>query len=94
MDTAIVVAILLGIVVGLILAFPLRRPFRLWQLLALIALVGCLFALGRAAIHAARYAAAQSAYGGRRFTRGQAESLRGDKSPDILPDSEFLESAP
>ena len=88
-----VVAVFFAVVVFcLILAvLAYRRQFRLWRLFALIALVGCLIALGRVAVQAARYAAVQSAYGGRRYTREQAESIRG-KDVDILPDSEFLES--
>ncbi len=89
MNPAVLVA-LLGIVLGLIIAvLSSWRQFRLRSLLALIALVACLFGLVRTASHAAYYAAAESAYGGRRYTREEAEVIRGENL-DILPDSEFL----
>jgi hypothetical protein len=66
------------------------RQFSLWHLFALVALVACLIGLVRLAIQGATYAAAQSSYGGRRYTREEAESIRGENS-DFLSDSEFLE---
>jgi hypothetical protein len=82
--------VLCGIALGLILSvLSSWRRFHLRNLLILIALVSFLMGAFRMMIHEARYAAIQSSFGGRRFTRDEAEAVRGEKLR-MLPDSEFL----
>lgn len=91
MNHPLLLTLLCGIVIGLTIAvLSYRQELRLWRLFALMTLVGCLIGLVRAILEESRYAAAQSAYGGRRFTRHEAESIRGERM-DMLPDSEFLD---
>ena len=92
MNHPLLLTLLCGVVIGLTIAvLSYRKEFRLWRLFALITLVGCLIGLVRAVLDESRYGAEQSAYGGRRFTRDEAESIRAE-SLDMLPDSEFLDS--
>jgi hypothetical protein len=90
MDHPLFLVVAIGVVLGLIVAvLATWRRYRLTSLFALIALAACLFGLVRVVVNASRYAAAEAAYGGRRYTREEAEAIRGENL-DFLPDSEFL----
>jgi len=67
--------------------FSLRRLFLLVGIAAVT--FGSVVWLGQA-IDSARFAAAQSAYGKRRFTRAKAEAIA-ERTLDNLPDEEFRE---
>ncbi|REK11909.1 MAG: hypothetical protein DWQ37_12870 [Planctomycetota bacterium] len=82
-------AIACGIVLGLLAAELSTWPrLTLRRLCAATALVACLCGLVWFAMQGSTYAAAQAAYGGQRYTRAEAEAIRG-ANLDSLPDSEF-----
>ena len=68
-----------------------RSPTLVRDLLAAFVLIVLLVGLVAWAVYNANYAAARTAYGGRRMTRSEAEAIRGKHFMlDRLPDSEFL----